>query len=365
MKQTQVTFISTSSLKNNLKVISNKYLLKTTLWLLLNSVLIAFSVIIKLNPELFKILLRWDFFNNGMNFFDPEIDKETVLLFETYLYMAILSSSIASIFLIMVQIKIISKKYIELKYQIISKVGNNYFIFKNILFFNISHNITFIFCFTNAIMFIFSLIYFLFYFILDNLLDKNFKFTKEKLKDKWWLDNQQKSTYLIFIIEIIYFLVKNLLKSKAIDVDFDQILKYFIPASSLALMIAVFTQSLVKNNVKKVLNNMSTAPTKAKDFKIFYKLEKEKVISNFEFIKSVPNIVKNKINEENSNKEDVLLLIEEISNLIELLFKNQKMKKLKENEVSYLFYHIFYEVKLEEELKNISTKIQLSKNLND
>ncbi|MGL5268533.1 MAG: hypothetical protein ACRC8P_02060 [Spiroplasma sp.] len=347
------------SLKNNLKMISNKYLLKTISWLTLTSALIIFTVIIKTYPDWFKFLLKWDFFNNGLNFVNPKISQETLLLFETYLYMAILSSIIGSIALILIEIKIIKKKYIEFKYQIISDAENNYFIFKNLLFVTISQNITFIFCFTNAITFIFVLIYFFIFFIIDNLLDKGFKFTKDQVKTKWWDTNDRKSTFLILKIEVTYFLVKNILKSNAINIDFDQILKYFIPASSLVLIIAVFIKSLIKNNVKKILTNINSAPTKANDFKIFYKLEGDNVLKNYDFVKSMPLIIKNKANEKDGTKENVLSLINHISQMIEILENKKKIKSSKENEINYLIYHIFYEIKNEEELKQISKKIML------
>lgn len=344
-------------LKNNWKVISNKYLLKTILWLILTIVLILFSILLKIYPNWFKTLLKWDFFNNGLNFINPEINKEKIVLFETYLYMAILSSIIASIALILIEIKIIKKKYVEFKYQIISNIDNNYFIFKNLLFVNISQNITFIFCFTNSITFVFVLIYFLFYFSIDNILDKNFKFTKNQVKTKWWDTNQRKSTFIILTIEASYFLLKNILKSSNINIDFDQILKYFIPASSLALIIAVFIQNLVKNNVKKILKDMNEAPNKANDFKIFYKLEGKNVLKNYEFIKTMPIVIKNKVNEKNSNKEEILILVDKIYHLIDILENKKKEKISKQNEINYLLYHIFYEIKTDSELNQINNKI--------
>lgn len=344
-------------LKNNWQVVSNKYLLKTILWTTLTISLILFAIIIRVHPTWFEALLKLDFFSNGLNFIDPKISSENLILFETYLYMAILSSIIANITLILIEIKIIRKKYIEVKYQIFSHVNNNYFIFKNLLVVNISQNITYIFCFTNAITFFFVLIYFLIYFIIDNILDKNFKFTKDQVRTKWWDNNEQKSTITILAIEVSYFLVKNILKSSSINIDFDQILKYFIPASSLALIIAVFIQSLVKNNVKKILNNMNNAPTKANDFKIFYKLEGKNVLTNYEFIKTLPIVVKNKVNETDGNQENVLALIDQIAQLINTLENNKKSKKTKENEINYLMYHIFYEIKTEAELDKISKRI--------
>lgn len=345
------------TLKKNWKVISNKYLLKTILWLLLTTILIVFSIIIKTNCDWFKFLLRWDFFNNGLNFINPKITEESMLLFETYLYMAILSSIIGSIALILIEIKIIKKKYIEFKYQIISKVDNNYFIFKNLLFVTISQNITYIFCFTNAITFTFVLVYFLIFFLIDNLLDKGFKFTKKEVKRKWWNTNDKKSTFSVLAIEVIYFLVKNILKSSAINIDFDQILKYFIPASSLALIIAVFIKSLIKNNVKKILNNMNNAPIKANDFKIFYQFEGKNVLKNYEFIKTMPLVIKNKSNEKESIKQTILSLIDKISQIVEILEKKKKIQSTKENEINYLLYHIFYEIKSEKELEQIRKKI--------
>lgn len=344
-------------LKNNWKVIANKYLLKTILWTILTSSLIVFAVVIKVHPDWFKTLLKWDFFNNGLNFIEPKISPENLILFETYLYMAILASIIANVTLILIEIKIIRKKYIELKYQIFSNINNNYFIFKNLLFVNISQNITYIFCFTNAITFSFVILYFLIYFIIDNILDQNFKYTKDQIKTKWWDNNGQKSTFTVLLIEVSYFLLKNVLKSSSINIDFDQILKYFIPASSLALIIGVFVQSLVKNNVKKILNNMSNAPTKANDFKIFYKLEDKDVLKSYDFIKTMPIVVKNKVNDEKTTKTDVLELIDQIVQLIDVLESSKKAKTIKENEINYLFYHIFYEIKTETELNQISKKL--------
>lgn len=344
-------------LKNNWKIIANKYLLKTVLWTTLTTALIAFALIIRVHPDWFQTMLKWDFFNNGMNFVDPNFTKENLVLFETYLYMAILASIVANIGLILVEIKIISKRYIEAKYQIFSKINNNYFIFKNLLFVNISQNITYIFCFTNAITFIFVLVYFLIYFLIDNILDKNFQFTKEQVRTKWWDDNEQKSTFTILTIEVGYFLLKNILKSSSINIDFDQILKYFIPASSLALIIGVFVQSLVRNNVKKILNNMNSAPTKANDFNIFYKLEGKNVLVNYEFVRTMPIVLKNKVHEVNADKEAILVLIDLISELIDALDNKKKAKRIKENELNYLTYHIFYEIKTEAELKQISSKI--------
>lgn len=342
-------------LKNNWKVISNKYLLKTVLWLSLTISLITFAVIIKVHPDWFQVLLKWDFFNNGLNFVDPIFTNDTLTLITTYLYMAILGSILASVALILIQIKIIKKKYIEYKYQIISTINNNYFIFKNLLFVNISQNIAYIFCFTNGITFTFALIYFLIYFISDNILDRNFKFTKDQVKKKWW--NERKSTFTILGIEVTYFLLKNILKSSAIGIDFDQILKFFIPASSLALIIAVFIQNLVKNNVKKILNNMNTAPTKANDFKIFYQLEGKDVLTNYDFVRTMPKIIKNKANEKDITKESILELINQICQLIDSLETQKKVKSTKENEINYLIYHIFYEIKTERELDKISKKI--------
>lgn len=344
-------------LKNNWKIIANKYLLKTILWTTLTTFLITFALIIKVHPDWFQSLLKWDFFNNGLNFIDPKFSQENLILFETYLYMAILASVIANIGLILIEIKIIRKRYIESKYQIFSNINNNYFIFKNLLFVNISQNITYIFCFTNAITFIFILFYFLIYFIIDNILDKNFKFTKEQIKTKWWENNDQKSTFTILAIEASYFLLKNILKSSSINIDFDQILKYFIPASSLALIIGVFVQSLVKNNVKKILNNMNNAPTKANEFNIFYKLEGEKALSCFEFIKTMPTFIKDKINQNDTNKADTLQLVHQVSQVIDTLESNKKAKTIKENELNYLIYHIFYEIKSEAELDQIRKKI--------
>ncbi|MBE4703865.1 hypothetical protein [Spiroplasma platyhelix] len=344
-------------LKNNWKIIANKYLLKTILWSTLTVALIVFSVVIRVHPDWFETLLKWDFFNNGMNFVDPKFSQENLILIETYLYMAILASAIANIGLILIEIKIIRKRYIEAKYQIFSNVNNNYFIFKNLLFVSISQNITYIFCFTNAITFIFVLIYFLIYFIIDNILDKNFKFTKEEITTKWWDNNEQKSTITILAIEVSYFLLKNILKSSSINIDIDQILKYFIPASSLALIIGIFVQSLVKNNVKKILSNMNNAPTKANDFNIFYKLEGKNVLTNYEFIRTMPTVIKNKVKENNGDKESVMKLVDQISQLIDTLEKNKKAKRIKENELNYLIYHIFYEIKTEAELDQISKKV--------
>lgn len=102
---------------------------------------------------------------------------------------------------------------------------------------------------------------------------------------------------------------------------------------------------------------MNNAPNKANDFNIFYKLEGQNVLINYEFVRTMPLVLKNKVHETNADREAILMLVEQISQLIDALDSKRKAKRIKENELNYLIYHIFYEIKTEEELKQISSKI--------
>lgn len=87
-------------------------------------------------------------------------------------------------------------------------------------------------------------------------------------------------------------------------INIDQVLKYFIPASSLALILAVFIQSLVKNDVKTILKNIKDVKTKVDDFKIFYNWDYKNIINDFLFVKEAPIIIRNELKQKVLTNEE-------------------------------------------------------------
>lgn len=338
----------------------NKYLIRIILWFSLTASLITLVVIIRVKSDFSKLLLQWDFFNNSWNFSYPP--RTDITLFETYLYMAILAAILALTGLIFVQVKITIQKYIAVKYQVTTDFDNNYFIFKNLLFVNIAKSITYIFCFTSALTFILVLVYWLVYFFVDILSDINFKVSKIKsqhIKKRWKDKTEKKSLTIVLAIEALYFLIKNLLKINAINIDFDQILKYFIPASSLALIIAVFIQTLIKNDVKQILKNINNIQTTADNFKIFYQLEGKNVLTNYNFVCDLPSIIKIKLKDKNISKAELLSLLDKIYYLTVTL-ENKNNTTMKTNEFNYLVYHVFFEIKTDQQLEKIINHFKMN-----
>lgn len=342
-------------LKSSYKWFNNKYLIQTILWILLTIALLVCAILWEVNNDIFNKILAFDFFNNA------KITADTIITLKTYLYIAIFSSCIAANALIFIEIKCWIKKYIETKYQVISNFENNFFIFKTLLVLNVTRNITYIFCFTNVFTAIFILIYWLFYFIIYLILDRVLVEKSQMLANAWWKDNQKRSLFIILGFEVLYLIVKNsILKFTAGAINIDQVLKYFIPASSLALILAVFIQNLVKNDVKTILNNINNVKTKVDNFKIFYNWDYNNMINDFLFIKEAPLIIRNQLKSKvaiSDERVKIIKLLHEIYQFITFI----EAQNLKTNELKYIYYHLFYEITNDNEISQIKTQIIKSK----
>lgn len=338
-------------LKSSWKWFSNKYLIETILWIIFTIALIASAIVWESNNTIFSKILLMDFFNNAF------ITDDVIATLKTYLYIAILASCIAAGALILIQVKFWIKKYIETKYEVISSFENNFFIFKTSLLLNVAKNITYIFCFTNAFTAALVLIYWFLYFTVHSILEKIIGNKNQILSNVWWKDSQKRSLFLILGIEALYLIVKNLiLKFTNGQTNIDQVLKYFIPASSLALILAVFIQSLVKNDVKSVLSNINNVITKVDNFKIFYNWDLQRVLGDYLFVKEAPLIIRKKIKSKvlsNNEKEEVLVLLTEIYKFLNFV----ETQNIKISELRYIYYHLFYELDDASEMEQIKNRI--------
>lgn len=338
-------------LKSSWKWFSNKYLIETILWIIFTIALIASAIVWESDNTIFSKILLMDFFNNAF------ITDDVIATLKTYLYIAILASCIATGALILIQVKFWIKKYIETKYEVISSFENNFFIFKTSLLLNVAKNITYIFCFTNAFTAALVLIYWFLYFTVHSILEKIIGNKNQILSNVWWKDSQKRSLFLILGIEALYLIVKNLiLKFTNGQTNIDQVLKYFIPASSLALILAVFIQSLVKNDVKSVLSNINNVITKVDNFKIFYNWDLQRVLGDYLFVKEAPLIIRKKIKSKvlsNNEKEEVLVLLTEIYKFLNFV----ETQNIKISELRYIYYHLFYELDDASEMEQIKNRI--------
>lgn len=338
-------------LKSSWKGFNNKYLLQTILWIIFTIALLITAILWESDAKIFSKILLMDFFNNAA------ITAEVVATLKTYLYIAILGSFIAANALILIQIKCWVKKYIETKYEVISSFENNFFIFKTLLVLNVTKNITYIFCFTNAFTAALMLIYWFFYFTIYSILKKIVGEKHEILGNHWWKDSQKRSLLFILGIEVLYLIIKNLiLKFTDGQTNIDQVLKYFIPASSLALILAVFVQSLVKNDVKTILNNINNVSSKVDNFKIFYNWDATRVLENYLFLKEAPLIMRNKMKNKVlsvSEKEKVQTLLTKIYEFLNFIEK----QNIKTSELRYIYYHLFYELSDAHEIEQIKIRI--------
>ncbi|WP_308149427.1 hypothetical protein [Spiroplasma sp. AdecLV25b] len=338
-------------LKSSWRWFNNKYLIQTILWLIFTIALMITAILWESDSKVFSKILLMDFFNNA------KITDDVITTLKTYLYIAILGSYVAASALILIQIKCWFKKYVETKYEVISNFENNFFIFKILLVLNVAKNITYIFCFTNVFTTALVLIYWFFYLIIYLILEKIVGEKNQILGNPWWKDSQKRSLFFILGIEVLYLIVKNLiLKLTNGQTNIDQVLKYFIPASSLALILAVFVQSLVKNDVKKILHNINNVSDKVDDFKIFYNWDSTRVVDDYLFIKEAPLVIRNKIKSKvlvTSEKKEVLMLITEIYKFLNFI----ETQNIRTSEVRYIYYHLFYELSDANEMEQIKAQI--------
>ena len=346
-------------LKSSWRWFNNKYLIQTILWFLLTISLIVCAILWETKNDIFNKILTFDFFNNA------KITEETIITLKTYLYIAIFSSCVAANALIFIQIKCWIKKYIETKYQVISSFENNFFIFKALLVLNVTRNITYIFCFTNVFTAVFVLIYWFFYFIIYIILDKKLVAKRQMLDSSaWWKDSQQRSLFIILGFEVLYLILKNsILKLTDGAINIDQVLKYFIPASSLALILAVFIQSLVKNDVKNILNNINNVKTKVDNFKMFYNWDYNNVFNDFLFIKESPSIIRNQLKQKLLTAEEKTKVIEFLHIIYQFIIFIEK-QNIKTSELRYIYYHLFYEINNDNEIIQIKNTIIKNKKKN-
>lgn len=345
-------------LKSSWRWFNNKYLIQKILWILLTIGLLICAILWEVKNSIFNKILTFDFFNNA------NITDDTIITLKTYLYIAIFSSCVATNALIFIQIKCWMKKYIENKYQVISSFENNFFIFKTLLVLNVARNITYIFCFTNVFTAIFVLIYWFCYFVIYLILDKVLIVKSQILTNVWWKDTEKRSLFIILGFEVLYLIAKNsILKVTAGAINIDQVLKYFIPASSLALILAVFIQSLVKNDVKTILNNIKNVKNKVDNFKIFYNWDYTSVMNDFQFIKEAPLIIRNQLKQKiltNDERAKTFELLHEIYQFI--IFIEQQNIKI--SELKYIHYHLFYEITNRDEVSQIKMTIIKTKKKN-
>lgn len=345
-------------LKSSWRWFNNKYLIQTILWILFTIGLIVCAVLWEVKNNIFNKILTFDFFNNA------KITDDTIITLKTYLYIAIFSSCIATNALIFIQIKCWIKKYIENKYQVISNFENNFFIFKALLVLNVARNITYIFCFTNVFTAIFVLIYWLCYFIIYLILDRVLVAKNQILDNVWWKDTEKRSLFIILGFEVLYLIVKNsILKATNGAINIDQVLKYFIPASSLALILAVFIQSLIKNDIKTILNNIKNVKTKVDDFKIFYNWDYHHVINDFLFIKEAPLIIRNQLKKKVLTSEEKTKIFELLHEIYQFIIFIEK-QNIKISELKYIYYHLFYEITNDNEIAQIKMRIIKTKKTN-
>ena len=334
-------------LKSSWKWFNNKYLIQTILWILFTICLIICAILWEFKNSIFNKILTFDFFNNA------NITDETIITLKTYLYIAIFSSCITSSTLIFIQIKCWIKKYIENKYKVISNFENNFFIFKSLLVLNVTKNITYIFCFTNVFTALFILTYWFCYFIIYIILDKILEEQNQILDSPWWKDIEKRSLFIILGFEVLYLIVKNsILNFTNGAINIDQVLKYFIPASSLALILAIFIQSLVKNDVKIILNNIKNVKTKVDNFKIFYNWNYDNVISDFLFIKEAPLIIRNELKQKVLNNEEKTKIFKLLHEIYQFIIFVEK-QNIKVSELKYIYYHLFYEITDHDEISQI------------
>ncbi|WP_252319207.1 MULTISPECIES: hypothetical protein [unclassified Spiroplasma] len=345
-------------LKSSWKWFNNKYLMQTILWILLTICLIICAILWEVKSSIFNKILTFDFFNNA------SITDETIITLKTYLYIAIFSSCIASNTLIFIQIRCWMKKYIENKYKVISNFENNFFIFKALLVLNVARNITYIFCFTNVFTTLFVLTYWFCYFIIYIILEKILEEKNQILGNPWWKDIEKRSLFIILGFEVLYLIVKNsILNFTKGTINIDQVLKYFIPASSLALILAVFIQSLVKNDVKTILNNIKNVKTKVDDFKIFYNWDYKNIISDFLFVKEAPLIIRNELKQKVLTNEEKNKIFELLHEIYQFLIFVEK-QNIKVSELKYIYYHLFYEITNRDEISQIKNRIINTKKKN-